>query len=140
MAGQINLHPFDAELMFRTTGDLTQDESSGALIVYGGIRKGLAAQIVVPTAHGANDTFEANVYRSTNGSTYNLVASYAGGVIKPNADGNVLIVPFPVLPGKQYYKLELKGTAASTTFNFGAVVAGIIPNPGYDYDRTHHWE
>jgi hypothetical protein len=141
MPGKINLHPFDANLMFRTTGDLTQDESKGPLTVYGGIKNGLAAQIIVPSSAsiGADDKLEANVYRSSDGSTYNLVSQYAEGIItKPSTDGAVWIVPFPVLPGKNYVKLELKGTA--TTFNFGAVVAGIIPNPGFDYDRTHHWE
>jgi hypothetical protein len=139
MAGQITLHPFDAELMFRTTGNLTQDESAGILQVWGGIRQGLAAQVIVPSANGANDTILPKIYRSADGSTYNLVSQYAGGAQVVPSGGLALIVPFPVLPGKNYIKLELDGTAASTTYNFGAVVAGIIPNPGHDYDRTNHW-
>ncbi len=139
MAG-ITVHPFDANLMFRTQGDLTQDESQGPLKVYGGIRKGLAVQVVVPSAFGANDTILPKVYISTDGSTYNLVAQYAKGATKPGSDGLVMIVPFPVIPGANYVKLELDGTAASTTYNFGAVVAGVIPNPGFDYDRANHWE
>lgn len=138
MAGQISVHAFDANLMFRTTGSLTQDESKGPLTVWGGMEKGLAAQVIVPSANGANDTILPKVYHSADGSTYNLVAQYAGAQTVPTG-GLVLIVPFPVLPGKNYIKLELDGTAASTTYDFGAVVAGIIPNPGHDYDRANHW-
>lgn len=134
------LHPFDVNLMFRTTAALTQAESVGPLKVWGGIREGLAVQIVVPTANGANDTLLPKVYTSTDNSTYNLVAQYGAGATKPGTGGKVFIIPFPVNPGKQYIKLELTMTAASTTTNFGTVIAGIIPNPGFEFDRTHHWE
>lgn len=128
---------FDAELMFRTTGALTQDESLGPVVVYGGIVHGLAARVVVPTANGANDTIQGKIYRSTDGSTYHLIAQWAkGNGEKPGSTGLEMIIPFPVLPGKQYVKLELDGTAASTTYNFGTVVAGVIENPGHDYDRS----
>lgn len=133
-------HVFDAELMFRTTGNLTQDESKGPLVVWGGIQEGLAVRVVVPTAFGANDTILPKVYLSKDGSTYNLVAQYAKGPQKPYGTGLDLIVPFAVPPGKWYVKLELDGTAASTTYNFGTVVAGIVPNPGYAYERSSNFE
>ena len=127
---------FDANLMFRTTGTLTTDESVGPLTVYGGIQDGLAARIVVPSAYGANDTVLPKVYSSLDGNTYNLVAQYAEGAVKPGSSGLELIVPFPVIPGKQYIKLELEVTVASTTANFGTVQAGIVGNPGFDWDRS----
>jgi hypothetical protein len=134
------LHPFDANLMLRTTGNLTQNESKGPATIWGGIREGMAVQVVVPTANGANDTLTFKVYTSLDNSTYNLVAGWAKGAAQKPSGGMTAIIPFPVIPGKQYVKVEFIGTAASTTYNFGAVVAGIIPNPGYEWDRTHHWE
>lgn len=127
---------FDANLMFRTTATLTQDESLGPIVVYGGMRKGLAVRVVVPQGYGANDTILPKVYSSDDGSTYNLVAQYAKGAVKPGSTGLELIVPFPVFPGKRYIKLELDVTVASTTPNFGTVMAGIIENPGHDWDRS----
>lgn len=143
MAGNMLQSPWDANLMLRTTGNLTQNESDGPLTVWGGIREGLAVQVWVPSANGSNDTILPKVYHSLDNSTYNLVAQYAKGATKvPSADGAAglaLIIPFPVVPGKQYIKVELIGTAASTTYNFGVVVAGIVPNPGMDYERANHW-
>jgi hypothetical protein len=127
--------------MFRTTGAFTTNESSSGIKVWGGIREGMAAQVVVPSGYGANDTITGNVYTSTDDSTYVLVSKWAKGTAqKPGTTGFVMIIPFPVRPGKQYIKLELLATAASTTETFGTVVAGIIPNPGYEFDRTGHWE
>lgn len=129
---------FDANLMFRTTGNLTQDESLGPITVYGGIQDGLAVRVVVPTANGANDTILPTVFLSSDGSTYNIAARYAKGATKPTSSGMELIVPFAVPAGKWYVKLELDGTAASTTYNFGVVQAGIVENPGFDWDRSTH--
>jgi hypothetical protein len=126
-------------MMLRTTGSLTAAESVGPVTVWGGIKEGLAVQVVVPTANGANDTILPRVYVSADNSTYNLVSTYREGATKPSG-GKVFIIPFPVKPGKQYVKLELIVTIASTTTNFGTVFAGIIPNPGMEFDRTHHWE
>ena len=129
---------FDANLMLRTTGNLTQDESCGPVVVWGGIHKGLAVRVVVPTANGVNDTILPKVYLSDDNSTYNLVAQSERGAQKPSG-GLEIIVPFPVSPGKHYVKVELDGTAASTTFNFGAVQAGVILNPGFDWERSSNF-
>ena len=130
---------YDANLMLRTTGTLTADESVGPVTVWGGIHKGLAVRVVVPSAFGANDTILPKVYTSADNSTYNLVAQYAEGAIKPYGTGAVMIVPFPVMPGKQYVKLELDVTVASTTATFGVVTAGIVENPGFDWERGSHF-
>jgi hypothetical protein len=127
---------FDANMMFRTTATLTQDESLGPITVYGGQRHGLAVRVVIPSGYGANDTVWPKVYLSADNSTYNLAAQYARGAQKPGSTGLELIVPFAVPPGKVYVKLELDVTVASTTANFGTVVAGIIENPGIVWDRS----
>jgi hypothetical protein len=125
---------FDANLMLRTTGTLTADESVGPVTIYGGRRKGYAARIIVPSAYGANDTIQAKVYTSTDGSTYNLIAQSVGAV-KPGSTGVELIVPFTPPPGKTYVKVELDVTVASTTATFGTTMVGIIDNPGFAQDR-----
>lgn len=130
---------FDSLLMFRTTGSLTQDESCGPVTVWGGIQNGLAARVVVPSANGANDTLLPKIYSSDDNSTYNLVAQYVGGATKIPTGGMEFIIPFIVKPGKQYIKLELDGTAASTTYNFGAVQAGVVSNPGFDWERSSNF-
>jgi hypothetical protein len=129
---------FDAQLMFRTAGSgaLAANASFGPLVVYGGIREGLAARVAIPSANGINDTIYPKVYISQDGTNYNLAAQYAKGAVKPGAGSLDMIVPFPVLPGKNYVKLELIGAAASTTYNFGVVQAGIVQNPGFDWDRS----
>ena len=126
---------FDALLMFRTTGALTTNESTGPVILYGGNNDGLAVRVVVPGANGVNDSVNAKVYRSTDGSTYNLVSQYANAGVKTYG-GAELIVPFPLYPGKQYIKLELLPTVASTTVSFGTTVAGVVENPGMDWERS----
>jgi hypothetical protein len=126
---------FDKLLMLRTTGTLTAAESVGPATIYGGRRKGYAARIIVPSGYGANDTIHPKVYTSTDGSTYNLVAQFAGGTNKPGTAGLDLIVPFTPPPGKTYVKVELIVTVASTTPSFGVVLVGIVDNPGFGQDR-----
>lgn len=133
-------HPFDANLMFYTEKDVTQSESAGAVLqVWGQVDKGLAARIICEDAFGANDTVLPKVYLSTDGSTYNLVAQARQGAVKPKG-GYEWMIPFPCAPGKNYVKLELIVTAASTTMTLTDVVAGIVPNVGGVFDRTNHFE
>lgn len=131
-------HPFDDELMWKTGGDLTADVSLDALEVWGQISKGVAARVVLSDAHGANDTVLPKIHRSTDGTNYNLIAQAKEGATKVKG-GYEFIIPFPVPAGKNYYKLELDLTAASTTSLFEDVVAGIIPNVGDKFDRTSNW-
>jgi len=130
----------DSNLMFRTTGDLTQSESKGPVTIYGTPIKGMAVEVVVPEANGANDTVLPKLYASTDASTYNLIAQYDGGATKIPTGGKIFIVPFSLPKGqKTYLKLELVVTAASTTTDFGAVKAGIVLGRGADVDRTVSW-
>lgn len=124
---------FDDELMLRTTGSFTTTESVGPVIVYGGQRQGLAVRVVTPSSFGVNDTVKVNVYDSADNSTYNLIASHADTKQSVQPE---LIVPFKVNPGKRYIKAEIIPTVASTTASWGVVKAGIVPNPGFDYDRS----
>ena len=132
-------HPFDAELMFATGADVTADVSYDAIEVWGQVEKGMAARVVVEDAFGANDTMLVKVHTSTDGSTYNLVAQNVEGAVKVDG-GYEFLVPFPVQAGKNYVKVELDITAASTTSKFDDVYAGIIPNIGPGFDRQSHWE
>jgi hypothetical protein len=129
---------FDNSLMLRTTGNLTTAESVGPVTLYGGTPVGgLAVRVSVPTAYAALDTMLAKVYASVDGSTYNLIAQYAGGSVSGFASGKDLIIPFSLPPDKWYVKLEL--TVTSTTaanINFGAVKAGIVEGVNGDFTRA----
>lgn len=130
---------FDSTLMFRTTGDLSASESCGPVVVYGTPMRGMAVRVEVPKANGANDTVLPRLYASADNSTYNLIASYQEGAVKPYG-GKTLILPFAVKSGeKVYLKLELVVTAASTTSDFGGVRAGIVMGGGAKIDRSTHW-
>jgi len=126
----------DATLMLRTTGNLTQSESNGPVTLWGGDKDGAAFRTVVPSANGANDTVWPKVYYSTDGSTYRLIAQNPKGAQTIPSGGRVFITPFPLFVGKGYYKQELVVTVASTTVNFGAVTAGYVDNPGFEWDRS----
>lgn len=131
-------HVFDAELMFMTGGDITADVSKGPIEIWGNIRGGMAVRTVVANAFGLNDTMLQKVYRSTDNSTYNLVAQHAAGATKVQG-GYEFVTPFPVLPGKQYIKVEFDITAASTTSLFEDVYCGIIPNVP-EWSRSSNFE
>lgn len=130
---------FDNNLMLRTTGNLTGNESVGPVTLKGGTKsKGLAVRVQVPaaTSIGADDTLLAKVYASYDGSTYNVIAQWKKGATKVGASGYEMIVPFAI-NSKVYVKVELLMTA--TTTNFGAVQVGIVQNVGYEWDRNTHF-
>lgn len=130
---------FDADLMFRTTGDLTQSESKGPVTVYGTPVRGMAVRVTVPEANGANDTILPRLHASEDGTNYYLISLLEGGAVKPYG-GKDLILPFSLPKGqKTYLKLELLVTALSTTTNFGAVTAGIVLGRGAEVDRSVSW-
>lgn len=132
-------HPFDDTMMFITGADLTADGSHGPVTVWGQINKGMAVRLVVEDAFGANDTMLLKVHHSVDNSTYNVVSQNHEGAVKVKG-GYEFMVPFPVIPGKNYIKLELDLTVASTTAEFTDVYAGIVPNVGQPIDRTSNWE
>lgn len=140
MANQILAHPFDANLMLRqvSDGNLTATGNTTSKAVFGMIEDGLAVQIVIPSAGGTSPTLAAAVQLSTDNVTFNTVAQNVGGTrTNVAADGEVWVIPF-VMPAGRYY-VRVAFTVAGTTPNFGAVSAGVIPNPGADYDRSDHW-
>ena len=132
-------HPFDALLMFLTGSDVTASVSLGPVTVWGLQTKGSSVRVVVEDAFGANDTMLVNVYTSEDNSTYNLVAKNVDGAVKVDG-GYEFLVPFALKAGKNYVKVELVVTAASTTSLFEDVYAGIIGNVGTEFDRSAHWE
>jgi len=130
-------HPFDKDLMFLENATVTQSISTGPISVWGGIERGLAVRVVVADAVGAADTMWPKVYLSPDGTTYTLVSQHRGGGSVTVKGGREFIVPFPVKPGRNYVRLELVVTA--TTRNYTGVYAGIVPNPGFEYERTTNW-
>ena len=127
---------FDANLMFFSSGDLTQSKSSSALTVYGIPLKGAGVRIEVPEANGADATILAKLYESDDGSTYNVLSSLEGGAASAYG-GKSLYLGIPQLKGKKYLKLELIIT--DTTPDFGAVKAGIVLGKGASIDRSVNW-
>ncbi len=125
---------FDSQLMFREAGALTQDESSDALTVYGTPTKGMAVRVHVATDadRGADDTIQAILYSSTDGSTYSVIAQST--VATPGTDGIELYIPFAV-KHKTYLKLELLITATTPSTAFTSVAAGIVQGVGFEWDR-----
>jgi hypothetical protein len=78
------------------------------------------------------------VQLSTDNTNFYTVAQNVGGARSALAsDGEVWVVPFVVPAGRYYARVAF--TVTGSTPNFGAVVAGIIPNPGAEYDRKEHW-
>jgi hypothetical protein len=139
MTDAILSHPFDASLMLRDegAGNLSASANTSSKAVNGVIRKGLAVQIVIPQATGTTPTLLAAVQLSTDDSTFYEVARNFGGAQTPNTEGDVWIIPFVVPAGRYYVRVAF--TVAGTTPDFGEVLAGVIPNPGANYDRDNHW-
>lgn len=131
----------DSDLMFRTTGTLTQSESMGPLTIHGTPPQGMSVEVIVPSAFGANDTVLPRLYMSDDGSTYTLTHTFIGGAQKPGTAGSIMHLPFFIPMGKKkYLKLELVVTIASTTANLGVAIAGLVLGMlGGEIDRTKNW-
>lgn len=114
---------FDANLMIRTTGNLTQAES-GYAIINGTPITGLAARVCVPTAFHDDDQLLVYVDVSADNSTYTRIAqSLVNSSLK--ATPKDIYVIFRT--DKKYARIGY--TVTSTTaanVNFGAVKAGFV--------------
>lgn len=122
---------FDNDLMTRTTGNLTVSGSAAKEIRGTGL-KGMTARVVVPDAYHADDTLQAKVWHSDDGSTYTLLTQ--SEVTDGLADGGEILVPF--VTEKKYAKIELVVTSTTAAnINFGAVKAGFVSGALTDWDR-----
>lgn len=129
---------FDANLMFRTTGNLTNSVSPTTLTVRGTGIKGMAVRVAVPTAFHDDDTLTAKVYVSDDASNFDLLAQ-SDNYATLNSNPRDIIVP--VITDRKYVKLELVPTSTTAAnINFGAVQAGLVVNVGYNYDRSLSFE
>jgi len=129
---------FDNDLMFRTTGNLTQTETSGALTIRSTPVSGMAVRVSVPSSAGTTNTLLPKVISSNDDSTYYEISRYKGGAQTIAASGSAeLIVPFAT-PYK-YVKLVLESAGSTGTPNWGAVKAGIVSGVGFDWDRAVDW-
>jgi len=126
---------FDANLMTRTTGDLTQSESSSGVEIRGTPIHGMAAYFVLPSTVGTTTDVLPRVWVSDDDSTYVLAASYPGGAQSWASGGKEFVVAF--VSDKKYVKTEL---VINGTANFGAAKAGIVLNVGYDWTRAVSFE
>jgi len=129
---------FDSNLMFRTTGNLTVSESCGPLTVYGTGIKGMAVEVIIPSAN-LNDSVLPVLYTSADATTYYVLAKYKNGAVNCNG-GKTLYLPFVIPKGeKRYLKLELSVSINSTTGVFGACRAGVVVGGGASIDRSVDW-
>lgn len=116
---------FDANLMFRiaSAGDLTADATPTLTIGPGQIAGKMACRILVPSQSGTTPTLDISVL---DGNNRVLVA--AAQLVAGSTYPAVIDLPIP------HYDtdvLKCKLDVGGTTPNFGAVVAGLVPNTGY---------
>lgn len=129
---------FDNDLMFRTTGNLTQTETSSALTIRSTPVHGMAVRVVVPSSAGTTNTLLAKVLASNDDSTYYEIARYAGGAQQVAAGGDAeWIIPFAT--SRKYAKLVLLAAGSTGTPNWGAVKAGIVSRVHADWTRKPDW-
>ncbi len=124
---------FDSNLMFRTTGALTQSESSAGLKIFGTGLQGLAARVVIPSSAGTTTSILPRYYGSADNAAWNLIAAHPGGAHTILAGGNLELIT-PIVTNLKYVREELVVTG--TTPNFGTVRSGLVTNVGFDWDRS----
>jgi hypothetical protein len=129
---------FDSDLMTRSTGNLTQSESSSGKKIRGTGVKGMAAYIVLPSTTGTSNQVLPRVWVSDDDSTYRLAATYPGGPQSWASGGKEFVVPFAT--DKKYALTELVISGSTGTVNYGAVKAGFVLGVGYDWNRAVAFE
>jgi hypothetical protein len=128
---------FDANLMTRTTGNLTTTESSSGVILRGTGVKGMSLRVAVPTAYNDNDTLTCQVWDSDDDSTYALLAQRAYTGLK-SAPGSVYVA---VVTEKKYAKsMFIPSTTTAANANFGAVKSGFVEGVAYNWSRAEGFE
>lgn len=128
---------FDHAQMFQSSGNLTTSGySTNAVKIYGTPVNGLGARISIPSTPGATWKILPSLYVSEDDSTYVLHSSYPGGAQSwANGNQSDLILSFATV--QKYAKLYFTVTTGTTSATgFGAVQAGIVPNVGFDWDRS----
>lgn len=129
---------FDANLMLRTTGNLTVSESSSGVTIRGTPVKGMAVKVSVPTAFADLDQIQVKVYDSADNSTYNLLSQ---SLVKTGMNTNPRDIVVPFFTPRKYVKAELVVTSTTAAnINFGAVVAGVVLNAGGEWTRAESFE
>jgi len=130
----------DAKLMTRTTGNLTNSESSSGVIINGtGVVKGMSAFFAIPSTTGTTNQWLPRVWVSADDSAYYLHATYHGGAQSWASGGKQFIVPFKT--DKKYAKTELVRTGSTGTPNQGVAKVGFVDgHAGYDWSRAVSFE
>jgi hypothetical protein len=134
---------FDAELMFRTTGNLTTSESSSGLKIHGTPIRGMAAYFVLPSSTGTTNNVTVKVWASEDDSTYRILATYPGaprswasGALTEK-DGTFVV---PIVTTMKYVKSEIVIAGSTGVPNFGVAKAGVIVGVGWDWKREERFE
>jgi hypothetical protein len=129
---------FDANLMTRTTGNLTTTESGSGVILRGTGVKGMAARAAVPTAYNDNDTLIMKVWVSNDNTTYYL---HAQSDTLKTFKTNPRDVIVALVTDHKYAKIQLvPSSTTAANINFGVVKAGFVTGVGYDWDRSLGFE
>jgi hypothetical protein len=126
---------YDALLMLRTAaaGAMVADFVAAAPITLTGHNNKCALRVTIPTAAFAVDTMICQVERSVDaGVTWTVIAQTADDVV--GVAGKEVILPFDTIQGPALYRCTLNGTSAG--MNFGVVQAGIVIDPGGDWQRN----
>lgn len=129
---------FDAQLMSRTTGNLTTTESGAFKEIRGTGIHGMSARVVVPTAYHDNDTLYVQVITSADGTNSDeIIQSDTLKTFKTNPRD--VYVPF--VTTRKYAKILLRpGSTTAANINFGAVKAGFVAGSGFDWTRAVAFE
>jgi len=125
---------FDANLLFRSSGNLTQTETSSGIKVRGLGIEGLAVRVSIPTNTGTTNALLAKIQASDDNSTFFDIASYPSGAVSWASGAKEWIIP--VVTDKKYVRLVLEASGSTGTPNWGVVVAGLVPQVGWDYTRA----
>jgi hypothetical protein len=122
---------FDSELMFRTTGDLTEDEAGTYVAVPEGGEMRL--RVVVPEMAEANDTIVVTVSLSDDG-TNPLEVITMPTITKAAVDAGAHDFFLPIKTRRAYIKVAFDITDADSgsDFDAGVVLAGLVPAGRYD--------
>jgi hypothetical protein len=133
---------FDNTMMFFSSGNLTKRSANTALYPTGGLKvrgtgpRSMAVRINFPSGPGTTVKLLPEIHASDNNSTYRLVATYPGGAQSWTKSTSKELI-FGFVTDKPYVKLYFKLVAGGTTASsYGAVKAGIVEPPGFEWSRT----
>lgn len=121
---------FDAQLMFRSTGDLTADEAGTYVAVPPG--GDMRLRVVVPEMAETNDTIVVTVSLSDDGTNAKEVLTMPT-ITKADVDAGKHDYFLPIHTRRAYIKVafDITDADAGGDFDAGVVLAGLVPAGQY---------